>query len=241
MRSLLILSRLLDYPDESLWQAKSELLEAVDELTELNASQQAVLKRVIEWRISGRLLDAQADYGSLFDRGRSLSLLLFEHVHGESRDRGQAMVDLLDHYRKAGFDLNSNELPDHLPLFLEFLAQLSSEEAISWLESIAPILALLAARLHQRDSHYALLLDLLTQLSGSDASSENLQHQVGQEARDDTPAALDAVWEEEQVRFMATQQGDCGETRQHQQRFSGAVAPQYLNIEQAQPKNRERK
>lgn len=68
-------------------------------------------------------LDAQAQYSELFDRGRATSLLLFEHVHGESRDRGQAMVDLLAQYEQHGLQLNSRELPDHLPLYLEYLAQ----------------------------------------------------------------------------------------------------------------------
>lgn len=70
------------------------------------------------------LLDAQADYSQLFDRGRATSLLLFEHVHGESRDRGQAMVDLMAQYEQHGLQLDSRELPDHLPLYLEYLAQL---------------------------------------------------------------------------------------------------------------------
>lgn len=65
-------------------------------------------------------LDAQAQYSELFDRGRATSLLLFEHVHGESRDRGQAMVDLLAQYEQHGLQLNSRELPDHLPLYLEY-------------------------------------------------------------------------------------------------------------------------
>ncbi len=69
-------------------------------------------------------LDAQAQYSELFHRGRATSLLLFEHVHGESRDRGQAMVDLLAQYEQHGLQLNSCELPDHLPLYLEYLSQL---------------------------------------------------------------------------------------------------------------------
>ena len=67
-------------------------------------------------------LEAQAKYDSLFERGRSLSLWLFEHVHGESRDRGQAMVDLMAQYDMAGFEINAKELPDYLPMYLEFLS-----------------------------------------------------------------------------------------------------------------------
>jgi nitrate reductase molybdenum cofactor assembly chaperone len=86
-------------------------------------------------------LDAQAAYSELFDRGRATSLLLFEHVHGESRDRGQAMVDLMAQYERHGLLLDSRELPDHLPLYLEYLAQLPEEEALGGLQDVAPILA----------------------------------------------------------------------------------------------------
>lgn len=76
------------------------------------------------------MLDVQAAYSELFDRGRATSLLLFEHVHGESRDRGQAMVDLMAQYEQHGLQLDSRELPDHLPLYLEYLAQLPKSEAL---------------------------------------------------------------------------------------------------------------
>ncbi|MGO4743843.1 nitrate reductase molybdenum cofactor assembly chaperone [Serratia quinivorans] len=239
MISLRIISRLLEYPDEALWQGQRELLAAVAEASELSSQQQASLIEVIHWRCEGRLLDAQAQYTGLFDRGRSTSLLLFEHVHGESRDRGQAMVNLLEQYRQAGLQLDTYELPDHLPLFLDFLSMGSAKDAVEWLASIAPILALLGARLHERESRYGQLFDLLIQLSGSQAHSKNLMPKVREEARDDTPAALDAVWEEEQVRFMV-EQGGCSaeEARQHQRRFSGSVAPQYLDVGAAAPQTR---
>lgn len=231
MISLKIISCLLEYPDDALWRLRDELLDAVSLATELNPSQQRRLTDVIQWHYDREQLDAQSDYCSLFDRGRATSLLLFEHVHGESRDRGQAMVDLLNHYHQAGLDINSRELPDHLPLFLEFLSTLSEQEAIGWLSDIAPILALLGARLSQRNSGYLPLFDLLTELSGSQAKSENLSEQVAGEARDDTVEAIDAVWEEEQIQFVAAE--GCANAQQaaHQRRFSGAVVPQYLSVE----------
>src|SRR5690606_22756321 len=77
----------------------------------------------------GDLVDVQARYSELFDKGRALSLLLFEHVHGESRDRGQAMVDLMAQYEAAGFAIGVRELPDYIPLYLEFLATREDLEA----------------------------------------------------------------------------------------------------------------
>jgi nitrate reductase delta subunit len=176
------------------------------------------------------LLDRQADYCELFDRGRATSLLLFEHVHGESRDRGQAMVDLMEQYRVAGLEIDSRELPDFLPLYLEYLATRSLDEVRGGLQDIAPILALLGARLQQRQSSYAVLFDLLLALSGTDVQAQTLESQVAKEARDDTPQALDAVWEEEQVKFLGEQSCASAQQGAHQRRFAGAVAPQYLDL-----------
>jgi nitrate reductase delta subunit len=230
MIELLVISRLLEYPDADLWQHQQELRDALAEGDALNLQQAAQLNGFISTLCSGDLLDAQASYSELFDRGRATSMLLFEHVHGESRDRGQAMVNLMDQYQQAGMEIDSRELPDHLPLYLEYLSQRDEAEARGGLQDVAPILALLAARLKQRESDYAVLFDVLLGLSQSDVAVESVRQQIAGEARDDTPQALDAVWEEEQVKFVAD--AGCGESEisTHQRRFAGAVAPQYLNI-----------
>lgn len=230
MIELVVISRLLEYPDAALWQHQQELFDALasgDNLSKADAQQVGIFLRDLT---SQDLLDAQATYSELFDRGRATSLLLFEHVHGESRDRGQAMVDLLAQYERHGLQLDSRELPDHLPLYLEYLAQLPTAEAIGGLQDIAPILALLQARLQQRESHYASLFDALLTLTKTEVDNAQVAEKIAGEARDDTPQALDAVWEEEQVKFFAEQ--GCGDSdiTAHQRRFAGAVAPQYLNI-----------
>ncbi|OAT17757.1 respiratory nitrate reductase subunit delta [Buttiauxella gaviniae ATCC 51604] len=230
MIELLVISRLLEYPDAALWQHQQELRDALAEGGALNLQQAAQLNNFISTLCGGDLLDAQASYSELFDRGRATSMLLFEHVHGESRDRGQAMVNLMNQYQQAGMEIDSRELPDHLPLYLEYLSQREESEARGGLQDVAPILALLAARLKQRESDYAVLFDVLLGLSQSDVAVESVSQQIANEARDDTPQALDAVWEEEQVKFVAD--AGCGESEisSHQRRFAGAVAPQYLNI-----------
>lgn len=230
MMTLRMLSRLLDYPDEALFAHHSELIAALDAAEELDLPQRAGLQQFIQQICARPLLDAQADYCALFDRGRATSLLLFEHVHGESRDRGQAMVDLLAHYRAAGLELDSKELPDFLPLYLEYLACQSDEAARQGLEDIVPILVLLAARLEARQSPYAALFTLLLTLAGSAADPAALRPQVAKEARDDTPAALDAVWEEEQIKFLGEQGCVSAQQAMHQRRFADAVAPHYLDI-----------
>lgn len=230
MIELVVISRLLEYPDAALWQHQGELFDVLSESEKLEKADAQTLGVFLRDLTAQDLLDAQAAYSELFDRGRATSLLLFEHVHGESRDRGQAMVDLLNQYEQHGLVLDSRELPDHLPLYLEYLAQLPESEAIGGLQDIAPILALLCARLQQRESRYAVLFEQLLKLANSAVDETKVAEKIADEARDDTPQALDAVWEEEQVKFFADQGCGDSEITNHQRRFAGAVAPQYLNI-----------
>ncbi|WP_279083104.1 nitrate reductase molybdenum cofactor assembly chaperone [Kluyvera ascorbata] len=230
MIELVVISCLLEYPDAALWQHQGELFDVLSESEKLEKADAQALGVFLRDLTAQDLLDAQAAYSELFDRGRATSLLLFEHVHGESRDRGQAMVDLLNQYEQHGLVLDSRELPDHLPLYLEYLAQLPESEAIGGLQDIAPILALLCARLQQRESRYAVLFEQLLKLANSAVDEAKVAEKIADEARDDTPQALDAVWEEEQVKFFADQGCGDSEITNHQRRFAGAVAPQYLNI-----------
>lgn len=117
MIELVIISRLLEYPDAALAQHQQELFDALASSENLDKEDAQTLGVFLRDLLARDLLDAQADYSQLFDRGRATSLLLFEHVHGESRDRGQAMVDLMAQYEQHGLQLDSRELPDHLPLY----------------------------------------------------------------------------------------------------------------------------
>lgn len=148
------------------------------------------------------LYDAQARYVDLFDRTRSLSLQLYEHVHGESRDRGQAMVELLKLYSQHGLELTAKELPDHLPVFLEFLSTRPTEEAASLLGQAAHVLEALRERLKKRQSIYARVFDVLVALVDTYRNPEALSALL--QEPDDNPddlEALDRAWAEEQVTF----------------------------------------
>ncbi|XKG79819.1 nitrate reductase molybdenum cofactor assembly chaperone [Vreelandella aquamarina] len=209
MRSLRVLSRLLEYPTQELQDACGEMIEILDAERRLGAS---IKTSLMDWcqRIhDGDLLELQAEYVAIFDKGRATSLLLFEHVHGESRDRGQAMVDLMDEYQAAGFELAARELPDHLPVFLEYLSLCGEEDIGRWLGEIRHILALLTARLEEREADHALVPLTLLAMIGAESDVEEHRPQVKNEAPDNTPEALDAVWEEEAVRFSATSDEDC--------------------------------
>ncbi len=179
MQILKAIGLLMEYPDEFLWQCKEEVLSMVRRDAPLLDDFAAAM-------LNAPLLDKQAEWCEVFDRGRATSLLLFEHVHAESRDRGQAMVDLLAQYEKAGLVLDCRELPDHLPLYLEYLSILPEAEAREGLQNVAPILALLGGRLKQRDTPWYLLFDALLNLAGSPLSSDSVTKQVKQETRDDT-------------------------------------------------------
>ncbi len=153
------------------------------------------------------LMELQERYVATFDRGRALSLHLFEHVHGQSRDRGQAMVNLLEVYRRHGFELSARELPDYIPLFLEYLAQRPAEEALELLAEAMHVLSLLGARLAERGSDYHAIFDALAALVGEPAEIEDIRRQAATEGPDETIVNMDKIWEEEAVTFLANQEG----------------------------------
>jgi nitrate reductase delta subunit len=200
MRSLKLIGVLLDYPADTLWLHRAELLDACTDAT-LPLSRRAPLAGLVSELLELDPMQAQERWLGLFDRGRAMSLLLFEHIHGESRDRGQAMVDLIESYRSNGYELASKELPDYLPLVLEYLSRRPQDEIRDWLHHIGHILELLAARCAERGSPYALLFETLVEIGQRQVDLGTLRQRVANERRDDTVEAMDQVWEEEAVRF----------------------------------------
>ena len=212
MDILLLISRLLDYPDEELFTDESGLYDIIQR-SSLSEELKAGLQQFIRTQSGRDLLDVQSEYDGLFERGRSLGLWLFEHVHGESRDRGQAMVDLLNQYRRAGLDISGKELPDYIPLFLEFVATQGEGNARGWLQDIEHILALLQARLEKRRSHYSVLFEALLDIAASRINLTEIREKAITEIRDDTREALDREWAEEEVTFAAQSVAACTTTR----------------------------
>lgn len=200
MSVLKLIGVLLDYPRDELWQHGEELLEACDDPA-LSPARRRQLQTFVRDLLATDPLDAQDRWLATFDRGRSMSLLVFEHIHGESRDRGQAMVDLIDAYRKNGFELDARELPDYLPLLLEYLAHRPQAEAKDWLHHIAHIAGMLAARAAERQLPHAVLLEILVEAGEGKVNLAVLRQRASEEVRDDTVEAMDRLWEEEAVRF----------------------------------------
>ena len=213
MNPLKLVSVLLDYPRPELWQYADEIREAAADPVTLAPAQRVALSGFVEHLLAQEPMAAEEAWLSLFDRGRAMSLLLFEHIHGESRDRGQAMVDLVETYRKQGFEIGVRQLPDYLPLVLEYLSTRPREEVADWLKHIGHILELLAARALERGSPYAALFETLVALAQGEVDLAVMRRRVADEARDDTPEAIDRVWEEEAVRFGPQAPGeDCAPT-----------------------------
>lgn len=212
MLILKVISRLLDYPTVEMFAAKEELIAVVDKAEELTAQNRSKLVEFIQQLTDRDIFDAQESYDLLFDRGRALSLLMFEHVHGESRDRGQAMVDLMNVYKTNGFEVNSSQLPDYIPLYLEFLSEQSTGFIEEWLGDICHLLTMLSERLIDRECYYSVLFDSLIDISGLEVDLEEraeIAASVKAEERDDTTEVIDKEWEDKEIRFDDPMVGDC--------------------------------
>jgi nitrate reductase delta subunit len=198
MRTFKVLSALLNYPEQEMIDALPEMPEVLDADNLVAGAERDALRAFVRQLRGADLLDLQENYTALFDRGRSLSLHLFEHVHGESKDRGQAMVDLRQLYRSHGLELNAKELPDFLPLFLEYLSQRPISEAKSLLSETAHILREIGSRLLQRGSPYAAVFGALLVVAGEDGLASVPEAEAPAE---DSLEALDRVWEDPPVTF----------------------------------------
>ena len=204
-----LLASLLEYPEPALVESLDEIRAIVRSERAFGADVREKLNRFVDYLGSRELIALQENYVALFDRGRATSLHLFEHVHGESRDRGQAMIDLMQLYEKHGMLLHPGQLPDYLPVFLEYLSILDAGEARSLLGETTAILQSITAELSKRNSHYAYVIGALLPLAGVDEGA------LPESAHDDDAGAphdkenlraLDDAWTEEPVRFMGAGQ-----------------------------------
>jgi nitrate reductase molybdenum cofactor assembly chaperone NarJ/NarW len=201
MLTFRVLSELIKYPAPEL---RAETREAERILREEGLLSKENLNGVcgfLQHLRETAQLELEAAHLDAFDRGRSTSLYLFEHIHGESRDRGQAMVKLLMRYRVHGLDLQQNELPDYLPLFLEFLSTRSVPEARKHLTEVVDIITLIGARLYRRGDIHAPLLAAIASLAIHNSDRAELASSIQTKDRDDTPAELDKAWEDARVTF----------------------------------------
>ena len=209
-RTYRALAALLTYPTEAMQSAAREIAAVLADEALVSEARLRALGAFIDEIASTDIYALQERYVSLFDRSRTLSLHLFEHVHGESRDRGQAMADLIALYEGHGLAMVPGELPDFLPLFLEFLSLLPEDEARSMLAEPAGILRALANRLEARDAGYASVMAALADI----ARAPSLAVSDIPEEDTDNLEAMDVAWEEAAVRFGPGEAMDgCGTDR----------------------------
>jgi len=196
--TLRVLAHLLSYPDAELREHLAEMRDALRTERALSSGRLAEIDVLLDRLGSPRTLDTEANYVELFDRGRGTALHLFEHVHGDSRDRGPAMVDLMQTYEHAGLQLAPGELPDYLPVLLEFASTQPAREAREFLRETAHIVRAIFSALLERGSPYASVLAAILDLAGEPAERVELAAE----------APLDDSWAEPEA-F-----GGCGSSGQ---------------------------
>lgn len=203
-----VLSALLSYPQEDMLAAIPRMRDALDRERLCVGAPRQALDAFLDDFAQSDLYDLQERYVLLFDRSRALSLHIFEHVHGESRDRGQAMIDLKALYEKGGMAMEADELPDFLPLFLEFCSTQKLDAARDLLGQPAHVLAALAERLKKRCSSYEAVFRAIAAIAATQPRKEDLDAILCEaDPAPDDLAALDAAWEEEAVTFGPSANG----------------------------------
>ena len=198
--SLRVLARLLSYPGAELRSHLPEMRDALHTEHAITVERLAELDVLMDALSSTDPLDTEAAYVQLFDRGRATSLHLFEHVHGDSRDRGPAMIDLAQTYDQAGLYLAPGELPDYLPVVLEFVSTQPPREARAFLSEMTHIFNALFSALQQRRSAYASLMGALLELAGEKAQAVKVAPEEPLDATWAEPPAFDGCSPKGQAR-----------------------------------------
>jgi nitrate reductase delta subunit len=198
------LAALLAYPTRELIDALPEIDGVIEREPGLARRDRTALRALIDSLAASDLLDAQERYVALFDGGRATSLHLFEHVHGESRDRGQAMVDLNAMYARASLALTANELPDYLPVLLEFVSLQPDPVARDVIDECAHVVRKIGEALVQRESPYAAVLSAVLTLAGRPGLDLKSVRETEPER------SLDEEWVEEPVIFGPAAGAGCG-------------------------------
>ncbi|QQG37294.1 MAG: nitrate reductase molybdenum cofactor assembly chaperone [Micavibrio aeruginosavorus] len=210
-KTLKAIGFLLAYPQGYIREAAPEINALLQRESWLSECVRVDIKGFMDYLGQEDLLDIQEAYVELFDRTPSLSLHLFEHVHGDSRDRGQAMVELDGLYREIGLENASEHTPDYLPLFLEYLSLLPVEQARANLDGALDVIAVIGERLKKRGSRYAVLFDALQEASSRKPDEKKLQSALAAHAGDMmSQAEMDAAWEDQFALGEPSQAADGG-------------------------------
>jgi nitrate reductase molybdenum cofactor assembly chaperone NarJ/NarW len=218
MKTFKILGLFLSYPKQELIDNMSDIK---DVLKQENFLPKRTMKKVLafcDYLSATDLFELQEDYVDLFDRGRAHCLHMFEHIHGESRDRGQAMVNLVESYAERGYYMQEGELPDYLPLFLEYLSCCPAEEAVELIGDPINVVATIGVRLKKRDSLYSILFEAIEALAKVKPDAAVIAEAKAEEVKEQTLDELDEEWEEAEAFDNSKDCGDaCDMTQYHAQ------------------------
>lgn len=218
MRTIKLLGFLLTYPDYDHVKVAEEALSILETEKWLSPQGLERLQDVLQAFQTRNILDIQEEYVALFDRTPSLSLHLFEHIHGDSRDRGQAMVDLMKVYEDAGLFIDHDEMPDYLPLFAEYVSNLTPEDASENLGSVVNILSSIAERLKNRESFYAAIFAALIETAARQPDKGAVaKHMETASGAVLSFQEMDRAWEEQfafdNTSLNGQQSGECPKIR----------------------------
>lgn len=194
MKTFKVLSVLLSYPQQQ-W------VDHLDELEQVLIDEKLVSKKALKGlslliaRLrKNDLINNQEQYVATFDRGAAHSLHLFEHIHGESRDRGQAMIDLMEMYNANGLDVGTSDLPDYLPVFLEFLSTGNIAQASHFLGETVKVLMLIKERLAKKKNDYRYVFSTLLEISNAKVNRKEIKQIVAAEGDEDHFDNVDQNW-----------------------------------------------
>jgi len=210
MLSIKALGALLHYPQEELIEALVDIQQLVEAESLLHPEQVSALDRFFAGMRKQALLDLQEHYVQLFDTTPQHALYLFQHLYGDSPQRGPALADLIGMYRDHGYQLTARELPDYLPLYCEFAAQFPQAEARVLLGRALPVLELMAQRLEEAGSAYAAVFSALCSLAERSEDTAAIEQLLSARIRGGRDQTMDEAWKEQPVSFTAA-----GEQRNH--------------------------
>lgn len=197
LKTYRIISLLLTYPNEEIYNFLPQVNSSLKEEKLLNSDSITSIDTFVDFFAQKPLAFWQEFYVQLFDYSKSASLYLFEHVHGDSKDRGQAMVDLIDLYKENGLQINRSELPDYLPVFLEFLAMQTQLKAEDYLSEVIDIVGFIHRKLEEKDNPYKYLLSSIIQLSKRKPTEARIEKMVSEMPE----INIDEAYEEVPVTF----------------------------------------
>ncbi len=197
MKTFKLLGLLLTYPEGTVYSESNKLLQTLRSESLLPEKFIKKVETFLTTQKAQDLMTAQEDYVETFDRGRAHCLHLFEHIHGESRDRGQAMVNLSETYAAKGLYIDNNELPDYLPLFMEYLSRCEFQDATKLLGEAIDVIAAIGAKLKKNKSPYADIFTSIEVLSAVKADTEKIKTALREAHKDPkTLEELDKQWKE---------------------------------------------